>query len=74
MITRTKKDNDDNSDVKRKQSEVVCESQYPNKSPKNDQGGRQSSPSGSLGSFKKPTGDKLDWNVLRPSSVKQNGG
>lgn len=63
-----------NDNVKRKQSEVVCESQHPNKSPKNDQGGRQSSPSSSSGSFKKPTGDKLDWNVLRPSSVKQNGG
>jgi hypothetical protein len=25
-----------------------------------------------LGSFKKPSGDKLDWNVLRSSSVKQN--
>lgn len=61
-----------NANVKRKQSEVIHEAQYPNKSPKNDQGNRQSSSNNSLGSFKKPSGDKLDWNVLRSSSVKQN--
>ncbi|RDX83482.1 hypothetical protein CR513_35590, partial [Mucuna pruriens] len=61
-----------NGNVKRKQSEVHGEAQYPNKSPKNGHNdGKQSSPSNSLGSFKKPTGDKLDWSVLRPSSVKQ---
>jgi len=57
-----------NGNVKRKQSEVVSEAQYPNKSPKND----LSSPSSSLGTFKKPSGDKLDWNVLRPSSVNKS--
>lgn len=67
-----KKSHEVNGNVKRKQSEVTCEAQYPNKSPKNDEGDKQSSPNNSLGSFKKPAGDKLNWNVLRPSSVKQN--
>lgn len=61
-----------NGNVKRKQSEVICEAQHPNKSPKTEDDDKQSSPSNSLGSFKKPTGDKLDWSVLRPSSVKQS--
>ncbi|XP_027347260.1 uncharacterized protein LOC113858722 [Abrus precatorius] len=62
-----------NGNVKRKQSEVIGETQYPNKSPKSDHDDKQSLPSNSLGSFKKPSGDKLHWNVLiRPSSVKQN--
>ncbi|CAJ1955692.1 unnamed protein product [Sphenostylis stenocarpa] len=65
-----KKSMEVNGNVKRKQSEVVSEVQYPNKSPKNDDGDKQSLPSTSLGTFKKPNGDKLDWNVLRPSSVK----
>ncbi|CAL0329148.1 unnamed protein product [Lupinus luteus] len=56
-----------NGNLKRKQVEVVGEDQYPNKSSKNDQGNRQSSEKNSLGSFKKPNGDKLDWNILRPS-------
>ncbi|KAF3954075.1 hypothetical protein ACB098_01G198700 [Castanea mollissima] len=45
-----------NGDLKRKQSEVVSETQYPSKSPKNVQGNQQSSPSNSKGSFKKPKG------------------
>ena len=45
-----------NGDLKRKQSEVVSETQYPNKSPKNVQGNQQSSPSNGKGSFKKPKG------------------
>lgn len=61
-----------NGNVKRKQSEVINEPHYPNKSPKNDQGSKQSSSSNRLGSFKKPSVDKLDWNVLRSSGVKQN--
>ncbi|CAL5200147.1 unnamed protein product [Lathyrus oleraceus] len=61
-----------NGNVKRKQSEVINEPHYPNKSPKNDQGNKQSSSSNRLGSFKKPSVDKLDWNVLRSSGVKQN--
>ncbi|KAF7805438.1 M-phase phosphoprotein 6 [Senna tora] len=61
-----KTSNEFNGDLKRKQSEVMSEAQYPNKSPKNDKGDRQSSSKNSLGSFKKPKGDKLDWNVLRP--------
>ncbi|NP_001238491.1 uncharacterized protein LOC100500463 [Glycine max] len=61
-----------NGNVKRKQSEVICEAQYPNKSPKNDHDDKQSLPNNSLGTLKKPSGDKLDWKVLRPSSVKQS--
>ncbi|KAI4322132.1 hypothetical protein L6164_021851 [Bauhinia variegata] len=55
-----------NGDLKRKQSEVISEAQFPNKSPKNDQDGKQSAAPNGLGSFKKPKGDKLDWSVLRP--------
>ncbi|KAF1897418.1 hypothetical protein Lal_00035122 [Lupinus albus] len=62
-----KRSHEVNGNVKRKQVEVVGEEQYPNKSPKDDQGNRHSSQKNSLGSFKKPNGDKLDWNVLRPS-------
>ncbi|XP_061368488.1 uncharacterized protein LOC133311449 [Gastrolobium bilobum] len=58
-----KKKSEVNGNVKRKQVELNCEAQYPNKLPKNDQGNRQSSPK----NFNKPMGDKLDWNVLRPS-------
>ena len=53
-------------DVKRKQPEIISEAQNLNKSPKIDQGDRHSSPNSSLGSFKKPKGDKLNWNALRP--------
>ncbi|PON68801.1 M-phase phosphoprotein [Trema orientale] len=55
-----------NGDHKRKQSEIVSESQYPNKSPKSDQGDQLSS-SKRKGAFKKPKDEKLDWNVLRRS-------
>ncbi|XP_059429528.1 uncharacterized protein LOC132163305 [Corylus avellana] len=56
-----------NGDLKRKQSEVVSETQYPNKSPKDVQSNEQSAPNNSKGSFRKPKGQKLDWSVLRPS-------
>lgn len=55
-----------NGNAKRKQEEVFCEAQYPIKSLKNDQGNRKSWPKNSVVSFKKPTGDKLDWKILRP--------
>ena len=55
-----------NGDHKRKQPKVVAGSQYPNKSPKSDQGEDQPS-SKRKGSFKKPKGEKLDWSVLRRS-------
>ncbi|PRQ34157.1 putative M-phase phosphoprotein [Rosa chinensis] len=61
-----------NGDHKRKQSEVLSETQYPNKSPKNDQG--QSSSNKSKGSFKKPKGGKLDYNILRPSKSQTKKG
>lgn len=61
-----------NGDHKRKQSEVVSETLYPNKSPKNDQG--RSSPNKSKGSFKKPKGGKLDYNILRPSKSQSKRG
>ncbi|XP_057730951.1 LOW QUALITY PROTEIN: uncharacterized protein LOC130946292 [Arachis stenosperma] len=62
-----------NGNVKRKQSEVNCEDQYPNKSPKNDDDDddNHSAPENSFGSFRKPNVDKLDWNVLRSSKAKQ---
>ncbi|KAJ7980832.1 M-phase phosphoprotein 6 [Quillaja saponaria] len=54
--------------LKRKQSKVVSEAQYPNKSPKNGQDGHQASPKkNSLGSFRKPKSGKLDWSVLQSS-------
>ncbi|KAK7276678.1 hypothetical protein RIF29_17822 [Crotalaria pallida] len=62
-----KKSHEVNVNAKRKQVEVISEEQYPNKSPKNEEGSGQSSRKNSLGSFKKPNVDKLDWNVLRPS-------
>ncbi|PON75573.1 M-phase phosphoprotein [Parasponia andersonii] len=55
-----------NVDHKRKQSEIVSKSQYPNKSPKSDQGDQLSS-SKRKGAFKKPKDEKLDWSVLRRS-------
>lgn len=61
-------------DLKRKQSEAVSETQYPNKSPKDVQGNQQSSPNSSKGSFKKPKGQKLDWSVLRPSKSQNKRG
>ncbi|XP_022730511.1 uncharacterized protein LOC111285360 [Durio zibethinus] len=55
-----------NGDLKRKQSDIVSEPEYPNKSPKNGHG-VQSSPSSSKASSKKQSKrEKLDWNVLRP--------
>ncbi|KAG2371303.1 uncharacterized protein HKW66_Vig0214770 [Vigna angularis] len=71
-VNVNKKNVEVNGNVKRKQSEVVSEAQYPNKSPKSDHDDKKSLPSSSLGTFKKPGGDKLDWNVLRPSSVNQS--
>lgn len=56
-----------NGNHKRKQSDVVSETQNPNKSPKRVQGNQQSSPNNTKGSFKTPKGHRLDWSVLRPS-------
>ncbi|PQM38986.1 uncharacterized protein Pyn_39310 [Prunus yedoensis var. nudiflora] len=61
-------------DHKRKLSEVVSGKQYPNKSPKVDQGDQLSSPNKSKGSFKKPKGEKLDWNILRPTKNQNKRG
>ncbi|XVF68798.1 hypothetical protein PTKIN_Ptkin11bG0030300 [Pterospermum kingtungense] len=55
----------DNGDLKRKQSDMDSEPQYPNKSPKNGHG-VESSPSTSKSSKKQSKREKLDWNVLRP--------
>lgn len=57
---------DANGDLKRKQSEVHSEQQYPNKSPKNVQAGKQASPSDHKSSHKQAKREKLDWSVLRP--------
>ncbi|KAG6678226.1 hypothetical protein I3842_14G069800 [Carya illinoinensis] len=56
-----------NGNHKRKQSDIVSETQNPNKSPKHVQGNQQSSPNNTKGSFKTPKGHRLDWSVLRPS-------
>ena len=58
--------NEVNADLKRKKPEVMSEAQYPNKSPKNDEGSCHTSQKNNLGSFKKPKKANLDWNVLRP--------
>ncbi|XP_062084988.1 uncharacterized protein LOC133791108 [Humulus lupulus] len=57
---------DANGNYKRKQPGVT-DSQYPNKSPKSDQGDQQSPSSKRKDAFKKPKGGKLDWSVLRRS-------
>ena len=59
-----KPNSDSNGDLKRKQPEIVSESQRPSKSPKDDQGAKNSTPNSSKGSRKQS--NKLDWNVLRP--------
>lgn len=58
----------DNEDLKRKQSEVVLEPQYPSKSPKKDQDGQKSSSSNhQKGSNKQQKQkERLDWRHLRP--------
>lgn len=61
-----KQDSQSNGDHKRKQSEVVSEPTYPNKSPKNVQDGQQSSSRNRKSSSKQPKNEKLDWSVLRP--------
>ncbi|KAM1653794.1 hypothetical protein COP1_006154 [Malus domestica] len=63
-----------NGDHKRKQSEVVSGKQHLNKSPKLNQGGQQPSPNTSKGSFRKPKGENLNWNVLRPSKGQNKRG
>lgn len=65
--------NEANGELKRKQGEVVGEAQYPNKSPKNGQSDKNSSPSSSRSSRKQSKHEKLDWNVLRPSKGQRKG-
>ncbi|KAM4083326.1 hypothetical protein ACB094_08G047700 [Castanea mollissima] len=75
--SNTDKSSSEAEDLKRKQSEVVSETQYPKKTPKNVQVNEQSSPSSSSkGSFNKPKakGEKLDWSVLRPSKSHKKRG
>ncbi|XP_009364370.1 uncharacterized protein LOC103954284 [Pyrus x bretschneideri] len=69
-----KSNGDPNGDHKRKQSEVGSGKQLPNKSPKLNQVGQQSSPNTSKGSFRKPKGENLNWNVLRPSKGQNKRG
>ncbi|OWM66776.1 M-phase phosphoprotein 6 [Punica granatum] len=66
--------NEADGDLKRKQSEVLGEAQYPNKSPRNGQSDQSSSPSNSRSSRKQSKRDKLDWSVLRPPKGQQNKG
>ncbi|XP_021278020.1 uncharacterized protein LOC110411967 [Herrania umbratica] len=59
-----------NGDLKRKQSDMVSEPEYANKSPKNGHG-VQSSPSSSKASSQKQSKrEKLDWKLLRPPKSK----
>ncbi|KAM1148770.1 hypothetical protein EV2_030244 [Malus domestica] len=69
-----KSNGEPNGDHKRKQSEEVSGKQHPNKSPKLNQVGQQSSPNTSKGSFRKPKGENLNWNVLRPSKGQNKRG
>lgn len=61
-----------NTDLKRKQTEVVTKSENQNKSPKTE-GGQQSSPNSCKGSVSQPKPGKLDWSVLRPKSQQSKG-
>ncbi|XWS71676.1 hypothetical protein CRYUN_Cryun03dG0159000 [Craigia yunnanensis] len=56
----------DNGDLKRKQSDINSEPQYPNKSPKNGHGVQLSPSTSTVSSKMQSTREKLDWNVLRP--------
>lgn len=60
-------------DLKRKKPEVVSETEYPNKSPKNIHGDQDSSSSKSS-SDKQRKHEKLDWNVLRPPKSQRKRG
>ncbi|XP_011089497.1 uncharacterized protein LOC105170435 isoform X1 [Sesamum indicum] len=55
-----------NGDLKRKQTEVTSEAQYPNKSLRNFQDNQDSSPTRNHSTQKLHKRDKLDWSVLRP--------
>lgn len=57
---------DANGDLKRKQSEADPDQQYPNKSSKHVQAGKQALPSYHKSSHKQVKREKLDWSVLRP--------
>lgn len=63
-----------NGDLKRKQSEVVSEGRHPTKFPKSGRDNQQSSFNNGKGFFKKPKGENLDWNVLRPSKTPNKRG
>ncbi|XP_022943951.1 uncharacterized protein LOC111448524 isoform X1 [Cucurbita moschata] len=63
-----------NEDLKRKQSEVVSDGRHPTKFPRSGRDNQQSSFSHGKGPSKKPKGEKLDWNVLRPSKTPNKSG
>ncbi|XP_028092732.1 uncharacterized protein LOC114292916 isoform X2 [Camellia sinensis] len=67
------REDDANGELKRKQAEVVSETQYPNKSQKNVQVDQESSPNDSRSSHKQPKREKLDWSVLRPPKGQKKG-
>ncbi|XP_057956699.1 uncharacterized protein LOC131149920 [Malania oleifera] len=66
--------NNGDGDLKRKQSEVVSQTPYPNKSHKNVQGNQQPSPNSSGGTHKQSKREKLDWSVLRPPKCQSKRG
>ncbi|KAK4779779.1 hypothetical protein SAY87_015885 [Trapa incisa] len=63
-----------NGNLKRKQVEVVGDSQHPSKSPRNGQGIQTPSSSNSRSSRNQPKREKLDWSVLRPPKDQQRKG
>ncbi|KAF8395137.1 hypothetical protein HHK36_019078 [Tetracentron sinense] len=67
-------DGDSDGDHKRKQPEIVPETEFINKSQKNVEGVQPSTPSSSNGSYKQQRRGKLDWNVLRPPKAPNRGG
>lgn len=56
-----------NGDLKRKQSEVTEETQYPHESQRNGVNDQGSSASKDRSSKKRRKKEKLDWSILRPS-------
>ncbi|KAK4785119.1 hypothetical protein SAY86_001808 [Trapa natans] len=63
-----------NGNLKRKQVEVVGDTQHPSKSPRNGQGIQTPSSSNSRSSRNQPKREKLDWSVLRPPKDQQRKG
>ncbi|PSR95097.1 Mediator of RNA polymerase II transcription subunit like [Actinidia chinensis var. chinensis] len=68
-----KSNNNANREFKRKQAEVVSETQYANKTQKNVQHDQESSPNSSSSSHRQQKRERLDWSVLRPPKGQKRG-